>query len=374
MPKIINYMSITNKTHHRDKGAFLLRLGSLITVFAIFLSLSLVMNGRWFGHAPDEETTPEAPPVLSIQPDGSAIINTTGPGKDIMGYAGPTPLEITVTDGKVTSIKALPNMDTPNFFDRAANHLFPQWEGKTVADALSVKADACTGATYSAEAIIGNVNLGLQQLDANSSGGLSSLASPLADPAWWCAIAVALCAAILPFFIHNKTYHLIQLALNVGVLGFWTGTFLSYTVLISLTSNALRLSLLPVWILVAIAFLMPLFGKGNRYCTWTCPLGSLQQIAGMPVKHKPHLAHSLVVVLTWVRRCLWGVLVCLLWAGIGTEWIDYELFTAFMVGSAPTVVLWMAGAFVLLSVIIDRPFCRFVCPMGCAIDMAHNDR
>lgn len=364
----------TNKAHHPDKGNFLLRLGSLITVFAIFLSLSLVMNGRWFGHSPDEETSAQAPSPLSILPDGSAVINTTGLGKDVMGYAGPTPLEITVTDGTVTAIKGLPNMETPNFFDRAAKHLFPQWEGKTVAEAQAVIADGCTGATYSSEAIISNVRLGLQQVDPNSSEGLSSMTTPLADPAWWCAIAVALCAAILPFFIHNKTYRLIQLALNVGVLGFWTGTFLSYTVLISLTSNSVQLSLLPVWILVAIAFIMPLLGKGNRYCAWTCPLGSLQQIAGMAVNHKPHLPHTLVNVLMWVRRVLWGVLMCMLWAGIGTEWIDYELFTAFMINSAPTVTLYVAGAFILLSVIIDRPFCRFVCPMGCAIDMAHNDR
>lgn len=354
------------------RGSVVLRLCSMIAIFGIFLSLSLVMNHRWFGTSPGASAT-EGPEVITHADDGTIIINTTGPGKNVTGYAGAVPLEIKVRDGKVAEIRVLENEETPSFLDRATAHLFPQWIGKSLPEALSVKADACTGATYSSEAIIANVRLGLEACTANDTTVVTP-DSPLSDPAWWCVIIVALAAAILPFFIHNRTYRFIQLALNVGVLGFWTGTFLSYTVLISLFSNAFRLSLLPVWLLVVIAFILPLFGKGNRYCLWVCPLGSLQQIAGMAVPRKPKLPHRLVVTLGWMRRVLWGVLVALLWAGVGTEWIDYELFTAFMIGSAPTVTLCVAAAFILLSFIIDRPFCRFVCPMGCAIDLAHHDR
>ncbi|MFC2755492.1 MAG: hypothetical protein ACFN22_03210, partial [Porphyromonas pasteri] len=34
---------------------------------------------------------------------------------------------------------------------------------------------------------------------------------------------VVLLAAILPLFVHNRTYQTVQQVLNVAVLGFWSG-------------------------------------------------------------------------------------------------------------------------------------------------------
>ena len=46
----------------------------------------------------------------------SFVVNTEKLGKEVMGYAGTTPVEITVTDGKIEKIVALPNEETPGFF------------------------------------------------------------------------------------------------------------------------------------------------------------------------------------------------------------------------------------------------------------------
>lgn len=60
----------------------------------------------------------------------------------------------------------------------------------------------------------------------------------------------------------------------------------------------------------------------------------------------------------------------LTWTGVFSEWIDYEIFTAFLVSSVPTFMLIIAGAFVLLSFVVERPFCRFVCPTGTIINIS----
>ena len=59
-----------------------------------------------------------------------------------------------------------------------------------------------------------------------------------------------------------------------------------------------------------------------------------------------------------------GALMICLWTGLWFDWVNYEPFSAFMVESASWVVIAIALAFALLSAIVMRPYCRFVCPMG----------
>lgn len=355
------------------KGASIwFRVVSVASVFAIMLSLSLVLNSRILGTKPGAPAPDVA--VMSEADDGSTVVNTASLGADVEGYAGTIPLKIVISEGKVASIEALPNDETPSFFDKAFADLAGKWQGKDVAAAAAVDVDAYSGATYSSDAIIENVRRGLayymQHSDMEASPVAASHHSLAGSAGWWAAIVVALCAAVLPFFIRSKAYRVVQLLANVGVLGFWTGTFLSYTVIFSLISGAPRAELIPAWLLLAIAFLMPLFGSGNRYCAWVCPLGSLQELAGMCGLPKLHLPVAALKALTWLRRILWGVLMMLLWSGLFVQWLDYELFMAFVIPTAPEIVLWVAGAFVLLSFFVGRPFCRFVCPVGSIIDLS----
>lgn len=343
----------------------------LLTAFGIMLSLSLVMNGRLFGSkigAPEPEET-----IMQVAPDGTVTINTTTLGADVEGYAGAVPLLITIRDHKILSVEALDNDETPSFFDEAFAALAPSWQGKSVADAAGMQVDAYSGATYSSDAIIENVSRALKyyidNTDPEVATSASKQSSPLENVGWWLAILVALSAAVMPFFVHSRAFRTVQLIANVGVLGFWTGTFLSYTVIFSLFSGAPRVELIPAWLLLAIAFILPLFGPGNRYCSWVCPLGSLQELAGMTPLRRVKLSPKLVKGLTWFHRSLWAVLMLLIWSGVYMQWIDYELFIGFFVETAPAVVLWVAGAFILLSIFISRPFCRFVCPVGALINL-----
>ena len=61
-----------------------------------------------------------------------------------------------------------------------------------------------------------------------------------------------------------------------------------------------------------------------------------------------------------------------MWTGVWVSWIDYELFSAFVVKNAPAGMLIAGGVVVLLSVFVPRPYCRFVCPTGTLLRMSQN--
>jgi len=91
------------------------------------------------------------------------VIDTSEMGKDIIGYKGPVPVQVTIKDGKVESVVALENQETPKFFDRAAPILH-SWDGLKVSKARDLQVDAVSGATYTSNAIIANVHLALDSL------------------------------------------------------------------------------------------------------------------------------------------------------------------------------------------------------------------
>ena len=92
-------------------------------------------------------------------------VNTTALGADIIGFNGPTPVELSVCGGVITGIRALPNQETPRFFQRVLDSgLLDALNGKTPAEARSMQLDAVSGATYSSEALIRNIRLALDQV------------------------------------------------------------------------------------------------------------------------------------------------------------------------------------------------------------------
>lgn len=97
-------------------------------------------------------------------PADTLVINTTELCKDVIGYDGPTPLVIKVVNGVVAKVEALPNTESPSYFDRVLQSgLLKSVVGKKVSDAAKMKLDAVSGATYSSEAVIENLRAGLAE-------------------------------------------------------------------------------------------------------------------------------------------------------------------------------------------------------------------
>lgn len=335
----------------------------MVVAFCIPLSLALVFDGSVFGYKPGKQkASPDSVSTITRSGD-SEIINTTEIGKDITGYAGPVPVEIHATDGRIDSVTPLPNAESAGFFAKLESEgLFDAWNGKTLEEAATMEVDAVSGATYSSNALIANVRQGAAyaagQRRATSGSGIS--ATGIA------ALIVILAGATLPFFIKKPAYRIIQQLLNVGVLGFWAGTFIDYAMMIGFfaASPHLSLAFLTTLLLLVVGFIYPAFGKPGHYCAWICPFGSLQDLTGKVCRKKWKMSAALVKTLDQLRQGLWCVLIVSLYAGWITSWIDYEIFTAFVVKSASWIVTVVGIVFVLLSLFINRPFCRFVCPTG----------
>ena len=93
--------------------------------------------------------------------DGMFVINTTTLGKSVEGYNGPTPMKVYIKKDKVEKIEFLKSMETPKYYAKVKRELQDKWNGLKVKDAKNLQVDAVTGATYSSEAVIKNVQLGL---------------------------------------------------------------------------------------------------------------------------------------------------------------------------------------------------------------------
>lgn len=99
--------------------------------------------------------------------DGMYVINTTTLGSDIEGYNGSTPLKIYIKKNKVERIEFLKSMETPKYYAKVKKALMDKWNGLKVKDAKTQQVDIVTGATYSSEAVIKNVQVGLEYYQNN---------------------------------------------------------------------------------------------------------------------------------------------------------------------------------------------------------------
>lgn len=364
---------------------FIPALLSLVVVVLILSAAAIVRDGRIFGidlrHA---HTMTDAVALgndtMSVHPDGTIVVDTRLLAKDVQGYGGPVPLRIHVSkSGVVDSIVAEPNAESPDFFNHAST-LFGQWQGKTVDEAAAMEVDGVTGATFSSRAIITNVQRGLAYAkqhaalgNAPDATGSVDVSGASASSGGWtlggiAALIVAMLGAVIPLFVKNRRWHYVQLSLNVIVLGLWTGTFVSYTLLMRLFSGGVSLATLGTLaaplLMVLVAMLYPLAGRPGHYCAHVCPFGSAQELAGKLTRRKPRISPRLNRALNVFRNVLWGVLMVLMLTATWTAWMDYELFTAFLYTSASVWVIAIAVLFLVLSIWVPRPYCRFVCPTG----------
>lgn len=120
------------------------------------------------------------------------------------------------------------------------------------------------------------------------------------------------------------------------------------------------------------AFIYPLFGKKNYYCHYVCPCGALQFFLGKIKKKKWKLSLKMTRTLERFRKILWTILSIMMLFGIGFSWIEYEIFTSFILTSASYIVIIQLIIVCILSLFIPQPYCRFFCPTGSLLKFAQN--
>lgn len=100
---------------------------------------------------------------------------------------------------------------------------------------------------------------------------------------------------------------------------------------------------------------------GRIFCGSACPLGAIQEIVG---RWETKIPKSLNKVLGLAR------LLVLIWLIVGAIMFmtlpicQYDPFVKIFRFSADTAGWLYAGGFLLLTITVKRPFCRFLCPYG----------
>jgi len=307
----------------------------------------------------------EISPYIWKVKNGEVIYGSFPYGKEIIGYSGPTPIYIVEKGGRIEQVLAGANSESNEFFNTLYDkHFFEKWRGMTLDEAATAQVDAVSGATYSSTAVIKTVRAtvsNVAKLNLNQTVQTSPLTTKNVV-----AVIFLLIGLFVAFLRREKFWRMLQLVLNVVILGLWCGCFLSVSLFVNWLSHGLHsLQALVAFVMLLMAVIIPLVTKKkNYYCFYICPFGSAQELMGFLGFPKWNIPVQCMRFLVYTRRLILLVLLGLMWIGVAFELMNDEAFSVFLFDKAETEVLVLAGTFLFLSLFINRPYCRFVCPTG----------
>jgi polyferredoxin len=122
-------------------------------------------------------------------------------------------------------------------------------------------------------------------------------------------------------------------------------------------------------IVLILSVVLPLFTKRAFYCTYVCPFGALQELAGKTCKRKVKIPRSVTKVLRFIRPLILLVVLLLLAFGLSLPLGDMEPFSIFHLKAASLVVIVLASLMVIVSVFIPKFWCKYLCPTGMILEL-----
>lgn len=296
--------------------------------------------------------------VLYAKPDETSIAGFGGNMRVVVGIS---------PDGKIAGIELGENYESVGFIERVRDEgFFKKWNGLSVAEAAKAEVDTVSGATMSTRAIKSMVALNLSKYSGSEFQANSAETEPL-----WLEIIVFLLLAysLFAFFFPQKTsefriFHLAALAL---VLGFIGGFALSFELFKNWTTS-LEIALIPA-VILALAILVPLFTGKNFYCTFVCPFGAMQELFGKIPLPKKELPAKFMKCAAVFKVVLLAALYILMIFKIVADFTVFEPFSAFKFEAAALPSLVIAALFLTVSLFLNRPWCRLICPTGTILNM-----
>jgi NosR/NirI family transcriptional regulator, nitrous oxide reductase regulator len=123
-------------------------------------------------------------------------------------------------------------------------------------------------------------------------------------------------------------------------------------------------------LVVIVFFILPLLFTlffGRVFCGAVCPLGAMQGVVLVrPLRLPAWLGHALGLL-----PCVYLAL-AVLFAATGSAYVicRYDPFIALFRMNGPLGMLVLGGCFVVISMFIGRPYCRFLCPYGLLLGWA----
>lgn len=296
--------------------------------------------------------------VLYAKPDETSI---AGFGGNLRVVAGISP------DGKIAGIELGENYESYGFIERVREEgFFKKWNGLTVEEAAKADVDTISGATMSTRAIKSMVALNLSKYSGTETASNSEDPTPL-----WLKIAVfvILAYSLFAFFFPQKTakFRIFHLALLVLVLGFIGGSALSFESFRNWIISG-NIALVPA-VILALALLLPIISGRNFYCSFLCPFGAFQELLGRIPLPKKSFSPKFMKVVSVFKALLLIFLYAAMISGLFTDFTVFEPFSAFKFEAAALPSLIIAAVFLIISLFISRPWCRFFCPTGTLLSL-----
>ncbi|MFI3305071.1 MAG: 4Fe-4S binding protein [Rikenellaceae bacterium] len=359
-----------------DKLKYLL---NILIVVVMFMTVAVNRDAQILGTPVEEfvygaEEQEAAVELVGRGEGGEITLNSDAVVEKVFGYGGKTPLKIYLEDDRISKILLAPNSETPVFLDAVvATGLLDKWQGMTLDEAASAQVDVVSGATMSSSSIIKNVQI----TAAHTAGIVDSLPHGFS-----LSLKSILALAVIAFglFVNllrpkSKLVRVALLLANVVVLGFWCGSFISLSLITTWLANGVAWSTMLIpFVLLVVAVVMPFVGRKGSYCAHHCPMGAAQELMGMIRPKKLSLPQKFVHRAGKAREVILFLLLLLMWCGVGFSLLDYELFSAFIFKSASCGILIAAAAFLILSIFVGRPYCRFVCPTGALLTLIQKNK
>lgn len=382
----------------RKTGRVVLQKAYVLVMIVLLLGVLAVRNERILGSPLFVEKTATEKPaaefsledIQRIFPEASAYIDSEGrievqsdnetigwafnssPYSDsIMGFASSVPVLLGFSmDDHLQGITMLKNYESPDFVENMVSTGFLDlWNGLHVLEIADADVDAVTGVTMTSSAIIKSMKI--------SSGRILNEDVSLKEKAgFWSVLKMVLgyvliAMALVQFFFPKRIKKIrtaYQIAIIV-ILGFWSGTFLSTFSFYNWTINGFDLpAKLFVLIVLVLSIILPLVTNKSFYCTHVCPFGASQDVLGKLNKSKLTLSLKTKKFLSGLQEKIFAVIMLLLFTGVSFDLTNVEPFSAFLFRTASIPVIVLAVSFLILSVFIPRPWCKYACPTGYVLE------
>ncbi|MCL6557422.1 MAG: 4Fe-4S binding protein [Firmicutes bacterium] len=102
---------------------------------------------------------------------------------------------------------------------------------------------------------------------------------------------------------------------------------------------------------------------GRIFCGWVCPVGAVQELM-YPSKKNAHLPEKIERGLKSLKYLLLLIIGYLSWHTGINLWGKYEPFKTLFGLEGEFLPLFLLGVTLFASLLIERPFCRYICPLG----------
>ncbi len=115
---------------------------------------------------------------------------------------------------------------------------------------------------------------------------------------------------------------------------------------------------------------------GPAFCGWACPLGSIQEWVGkigrrlFPKKYNRLVPPAVDRWLRYLRYVILAWVIVVTARSAQLVFVDFDPYYAlfnFWTGEAAWSALIILGVTLVLSLLVERPFCKYACPYGATL-------